>query len=364
MATEITQLPIIELEGSPADMCEAYGEICLEDIHKLYDIRLRTAIVFAREAGRRFTEEQVLEVCRQCLPITEEYDPVGYEEFCGVGRGSGLSPEQVYALNGFTDLRDILGYADLPAGWGCSSLIIAPDRGEGSHSLLGQNWDLQTSNMEHVCLVHRRPNDSPETCSLTVTGALSLIGINSEGICVGNTNLVTTDARIGVQYLSVLHRALNSRSFKEAVEAVTSAPRGGAHYYYVGGPNGEAAGIECTACSHVRFDVTSGTFTHCNHMLDEGNQKLEVERPTGSTCHRQDRLSHLLASHEGTFSPDDLKTYFADHEGGNELAICRHDDLNGASTNACVILSPQTRELHACRAQPHVGEWVKRIFNF
>ena len=145
----------------------------------------------------------------------------------------------------------------------------------------------------------------------------------------------------------------------EAVESIRRAPRSGAHYYYAAGPDGTAVGMECSAAKAVPFEVNGGLFVHCNHALAKEIAALEIEAPNASTLHRQERLSHLLGSHEGPIGPEDLKRLLSDHEGGEDRCICRHDfeDMN---TNATVIMSPATREIHACRAQPHVGEWVTR----
>lgn len=352
-------LPIVELAGSPAHMGETFGEQCRAEIRELYAVRLGAAIRFAARRGRHFREAQVLAVARQCLEPTALYDPVGYREFLGIARGANLAPEQLYAMQGLTDLRDVLGFGPPPEGVGCSSFVVAGDRAAGGRLFLGQNWDLQTDNMPFVCLVHRQPDDAPETWCLTLAGCLALIGINAAGIAVGNTNLQTTDARVGVQYLSVLHRALRSRSLDEAVDSICQAPRAGAHYYYAAGPGGVAFGLECSARRVVRFEVRTGTFVHCNHALSPEIVCLEPAPPNPSTSHRQRRLRELLDGHPDPLGIDDAKAMLADHQGGPDRCICRHD-FEGTSTNAAVILSPDTREIHACRAQPHIGEWTTR----
>jgi len=353
------ELPIIELGGTPREMGQAFGELCKGDIREFYEVRMKLAILFAREHGRRLSEAEVLGICRESLTPTQEFDPEGYEEFCAIGAAAGLSPEQTYALNGLTDLRDVLAYSRLPDGIGCSSFVVGPDRAAEGQLLLGQNWDLYTSNMKYVMLVHRKPSNAPETLCVTTAGCLSLIGINSEGLAVGNTNLQTRDSRIGVQYLSILHRALRCTELEEAAELVAGSPRAGAHYYYLGGPDGRAVGLECSATRSVRFNLDSGTFVHCNHCLASGLAELQVPPAGDSTFHRQTRLSALMQSHEGQIGVEAVKGMLSDHEGG-ELAICRHHGADGVSTNACIIMSPGTHEIHACRSQPHEGSWVSR----
>lgn len=352
-------LPIIELAGSSRRMGEAFGESCAEQVRELYERRLESAIRFSEGRGRPVSEDQVLDIARECLKPTEAYDPVGYDEFLGIARGTGISPEQCYVLQGLTDLRDLLAFGPAPEGEGCSSFIVAADRSATGSMLLGQNWDLLTDNMPYVRLVHRKPENAPPTWSLTLTGCLTLIGINAEGIAVGNTNLQTTDARVGVQYLSVLHRALRCRSLPEAVESIRQAPRSGAHYYYAAGPEGTAVGVECSATREALFEIRSGCFVHCNHALSKDIAALQAQAPTPSTAHRQERLGELLETHDQGMGIGELKRFLSDHEGGEARCICRHD-CEDVSTNAAVIMSPATREIHACRSQPHVGQWVTK----
>ena len=340
-------------------MGEAFGESCREEVRELYTLRMKSAIRFSEKNGRTVTEEQVLNIARECLKPTNAYDSIVYDEFVGIAHAAGISPEQCYALQGLTDLRDLLAFGPLPEGVGCSSFILGADHSATGRMLLGQNWDLQTDNIPYVRLVHRKPENDPETWSLTLTGCLTLIGINAEGIAVGNTNLQATDARVGVQYLTVLHRALRCRSLSEAVESICQAPRSGAHYYYAAGPDGVAVGLECSATRAVSFEIRSGFFVHCNHALTEEIAALQTEAPTPSTVHRQKRLSQLLESQERAIGIEDLKRFLSDHNGGEDRCICRHD-FEDISTNATVIMSPGTREIHACRSQPHMGRWVTR----
>lgn len=356
---DLTQLPVIELQGASQQLGEQLGEETRAETQELYALRLESALLFAREnGGRTLSEERVLETARRCLPIAREYDPIGHEEFCGIARGAGLTPEQLFVTQGLTDLRDVLAFSGSVEAEGCSAFIVEGSRTENGQLLIGQNWDLQTNNMPYVRLIHRRPDDSsPETWSLTLTGCLTLIGISSEGIAVGNTNLQTRDARLGVQYLSVLHRTLRSRTFEEAVQAVESAPRAGAHYYYVADRDGRAVGLECSAQQCVKLVPEDGLLVHCNHALAPEIAALEVDKPGSSTSCRQARLSSLLEEKSPKVNLENLKEMLSDHENGED-AICRHGKTGEeVSTNACVIMSPETGEMHACRGQAHEAQW-------
>ena len=364
---ESPTLESIEVAGTPRGMGESFGEAYRGETHELYERRLANAIEQARlNGGRTFGVKDVLSVAGSCLSITEEYDPTGFAEFLGIARGASLSPEQLFVTQGLTDFRDILAFADnvydgpvvRPDAEGCSSFLVAPDRSQTDGVLAGQTWDLYTDNMPFIRLVRRRPIDAPETISLTLTGCLSLIGLNSEGIAVGNTNLCTRDARIGVQYLSIIHRALRSRSADEAIASITAAPRSAAHYYYVADRSDNAVGLECSATRCERFDVSRGILVHCNHSLGETIRELEVPITEESTYARQSRLTHLLDDRESpSLNSETLKQALSDGDGG-DLAICRYrtGDFD-VSTNAAVVMSPREGAIHACRGQPDRGVW-------
>lgn len=360
-STSRMKLPVIELAGTPRAMGETFGETCRAEINDLYTLRLDAAITAASEWGNRtYTPDQVLDLAEKCLPISQKFDPQGHEESLGIAQGANLTPAQVFVLHGLTDLRDLLAFGSA-VDEGCSAFLVARDRGEAGQVFVGQNWDLQTDNMPYVRLVHRRPSDAPETWSVTPTGCLSLIGMNSEGIAVGNTNLVTNDARLGVHYLSVIHRALRCSTVEEAVAVIRDAPRAGAHFYYVAGPT-SAVAIECSATCSVVTPVDQGTYAHCNHALNAEIAQFEYHLPADCSPDRQNRFTDMLKTHDAPIGVNDLRQMLSDRHN-DQTPICRYENPPGYSTNAAVIMSPGTGEIHACGSQPDAGEWVTKRFS-
>ncbi len=356
----ITNLPLVELEGDFRQMGRQFGEACRSQIQELFEIRLQSAIEHAAEKGRIFTPEQALSLVAANLPIVQNYSQEIYEECLGISEGANISLAQLFILQGLTDFRDFLTWGKVADGFGCTAFAIPKEMTASNSSILAQNWDLGTKNMPFVCMVHRRPINSPESYSLTVYGGLSMIGLNSEGIAVGTTNIKSTDSTIGVHYLHIIHNILSGKSLLEAEKKVIKAPRSGAHFYLLGDRMGKFKGIECTALNHAYILPKKNCISHCNHILHPSLVELEAEKRSASTCFRQERITSLL--NDTNFSIAKVKEILADHEG-EELAICRHDKKgDGISTNAAVIIEPQNGKIHACRSQPHLGNW--RTFSF
>jgi isopenicillin-N N-acyltransferase like protein len=351
---------VVHLQGTPSAMGEAMGESLRQEIHELYERRLQNAIEQARTYGNRSaTAADVLDLAHACVAPTEAYDPRGFQELVGIARGAGLTLDQVLAMNGLTDLRDVLAFGGGAAAerfGGCTSFVAQRDATRDGRILAGQTWDLATDNMPYVIGVHRRPADGPATFCLTTVGCLSLIGLNDEGIGVGTTNIRTRDSRPGVTYLSLVHRALSCRSFEEAVNAVLSARRAGGHYYYLVDRAGHAAAIECSALSAERIDVTRGAHVHTNHCLAPGHQAIEADTPTASSHARQKRMEALLSQHHGAVDVELVRGFLADRENGDN-AICR-DGEGGISTNGAIVLSPEGPAVQACQGPPDRARWI------
>lgn len=351
-------LRVLEFSGSPSQMGEAFGESCREQIAELCELRLRNALDQASKyGGRSARPEQLFAIARRCLEGTRRYDQSGHDELAGIARGAGLPLDQIMALGGLTDLRDTLAWGGDPeTTGGCTSFIVGRDASAEGRPLCGQTWDLATDNQPFVVAVHRRPLAGPQTWCVTTVGCLSLMGMNEHGIAVGTTNLRTLDARVGVPYLNLIHRALACRDHASAVAAITDAQRAGGHFYYVVHADGQASALECTATRHLEGPVEAGSHVHCNHCLVPEHAELEGDTPRQSSEARYRRMSELLGGCPEGHDLSCLQEHLSDTAGG-ELAICR-DDFAGISTNAAIVMDPGRLSLRACQGLPSRAGWV------
>jgi len=349
---------ILRLEGTHREMGEAFGETCRDDIATFYRLRLDIAIEQAwTYGGRRVSEDEVLDLARRSLPLTQAYHPDGYEELMGIADGANLKPAEILTLNGLTDFRDGLAWEDEEAETdGCSAFIAQRNTSKDNVVLCGQTWDLATNNMPFVIGIHRKPKRGAETWAMTTVGCLTLIGMNEHGLSVGTTNVRTLDARPGVNYLSILHKLLTYPDVPSAVGAVTSAPRAGGHYYFLADAAGRATAVECTATLHRQQEIHEGIHVHCNHCVVDAHQDLEGREPTSSSLSRTERLQTLLENGTGNIDLDYTQQCLSDTANGDD-AICR-DDTNGISSNGAVVMSPERREIRMCHGLPSTAKWV------
>lgn len=355
----LLELPQIHVTGSPTELGRGQGEQLKPMIQAFVDQRLRAARVYLRERGIR-DEQTFRALGASCLAALEAWDHDGWVEHCALATAAGVDAVDLYTTGNMTDVRDILA---LPAtkteAEGCSLALVPASHSASGEVIGAQTWDLNPSDLDFVVAVHRRPNHGPETWSVTCAGCPSLVGINSHGVAVGTTNIKTRGSRVGIPYLSLLHRALRSTSRTEAGQVFESAPRAAAHTYWAADAGG-ASDWECTATSSVRHDANRGPRARTNHCQEAAHQRHEGEPASPSSLARLRKVQGWLAV--GGQDVDSLKRLFADRSDGVDSVNRFAEDHQGTSTNACLIAIPARRELHACRGSSDRGRWVRLGF--
>ncbi len=356
----LLELPTITLMGTPEQMGHAYGEGLRAPIRAFVEQRVRAARIYLYERGIR--DDQALSALgAQCLAALKTWHPDGWSELQATAEGAGVDAVELYTTGNMTDVRDILVLGGMCAeSEGCTTAHAGHERTAGGQVLAAQTWDLNPSDLDFVYAVHRRPSAAPATWSITCAGCPSLIGMNEHGVAVGTTNIKTRGSRVGIPYLSLLHRMLGCRHRASAEQVLTSAPRAAAHTYWIA----DAAGVtdlECTATTAVRRETgAAGVLTRTNHCLVEDHRTHEGEVASASSQKRLARAGAVLAA--GAVTVDSLKALFADRSDGVDSINRFAEDGQGTSTNACMIAEPATRTLHVCRGSSDRGAWVDLTF--
>ena len=337
-------LRIIDLAGTPYDMGYAHGQQLASEVCALTEERQKLCEEELGEAGLSVPRGEELKLAKQHLDIQAEHVPDVHREFCGIADGAGVPAEELLIGNGYTDFRDVLKLrASEPHE--CTSFLVKPGASADGCTYLGQTWDMHATAEPFVVVFRRQPKDRPQSITLTTAGCLSLVGMNEEGLALGNNNLVPTDARPGVIYLAMIHDFLGQRFFERAKSAITDAPRASGHNYYLADASGQTLDVETSGARHVEIDPPASTYAHANHYEAEALKGLEMAAPAKSSLARKERLSALLSDAEGAIDVARLHECLSDTCGGEETGICRHGEVRSC---AAVVMCPQRREVWAC----------------
>lgn len=354
------ELPLIEASGTPAQLGQCIGQALRGDVSAMIDRRMQAAEQYfaARGAG---STDRMKEVGAACLEMLADWDIDGWDEHNATASAARVDAATLYAAANYSDVRDIVCF-DLTSGddEGCTS-VAAPASLTGSGELLvGQTWDLHPLDVDSVVAVHRLPSDQPETWSVTVAGAPTLIGMNQFGVWVGTTNIKVTGVRVGVCYLSVLHRAIRCSDRESAAAAIEHAPRAAAHTFLLADGAG-AIELECTATTSSRRDLSESSLVRTNHCVSRPHVDAEAEPPSASSISRAARAADLMAGEN--LSVESIRALMKDRDGGVEAINRYPDDGEPTATNACAIGIPEARHFEACRGPADRGAWARLMFD-
>jgi isopenicillin-N N-acyltransferase-like protein len=354
------RLEKISVRGAPRDLGRAQGEALRVRIQAFVEQRLAALRGYLAERGEAARFSEFVNTGGACLEAARRFDPEGTSEHEGIAEAAGIESSLLYAATNMTDVRDVLVLPSAADREGCTSLIVPAALTREGALISGQTWDLNPTDLDYVVAVCRRPNQGPETWSITCAGALSLMGMNADGIAVGTTNIKTRASRVGVGYLSILHRALRARKLDEALSVIRAAPRAAAHTYWAVDASGGAE-LECDPEAVSERKLALEPLVQTNHCQAPVLKLREGELASRSSQQRYARADTWLR--EGGQDIDKIRRLFADRSDGVDSINRYPEDDQGTTTNACMVCFPRQRALWACRGPADRGEWERLEFS-
>lgn len=343
-------LPLVSVSGTPAECGAAYGTAAADLIaanNETYLARFRLRAGLGRSEVHGWGAE--------FRTTTRKHHPRIAAMLDGVAEGSGVAVEEIYALNGRTELL----YGAAPRE--CTALGLI-----GDGTVIGQNWDWHPDQRPYSLLLATTDENGFSVATLAEAGMLGKAGLNSAGlgVCVNMLGCDRDGTRGGVPYHVILRAALESSDLTIALRRTCSSPRSASINLLIGQAHDGPGGGEIIDVELVPGDVgllhpdEHGRIAHANH-LESGVAVRDYLKDLGSSSFfRAARARRLLA---GGMSMVDI---FADHAGFPN-AICRHVDERDvhddkSETIFSVILDLDDQRLGIAEGPPcgSTYEWV------
>ena len=358
---------LIELHGNNLEIGNQIGKMFTKEIKKFINARYSTISVEFNNNNLNFEKEDYYQISKGLIRSLKSFTPNEYDEVVGVSEGSDTNIEDVIFALGYSDIFDFL-YRDYKNKSSvniksdeCTSFISPPNCNRSRKIYVGQTWDMPPGTEKYTALFHKMLDDDNEFYSYTTVLGLTHMGMNSSGVCIGTTNVATTETEIGLIFPALIQSALSRHNCKESVEAIKTLPKISGHYYYIASQNTPAYAIEVSALNCKVEEIYNGIYVHANHYKTEIFQKNAINY-SPSSCKREQKLEDFLTQNCGKLTVDDCINILASHKAG----ICRHsqkEEKIPSETCGAVIFSPVEKKMFISFGYPCKNKWNEISLN-
>jgi isopenicillin-N N-acyltransferase like protein len=255
----VNGLPILLVQGSPAEMGEQVGVLALKPALSLSKL----ADEFVRSQGWERVYPILLKTGNVMLP---QFPPDHLKELEAAARASGWSRDLLVFVNTLPDLRKL---------GGCSTLVVEAARSATGGPLFGRNLDWPPFGQAHeyTLVTVYRPTGKRAFASITYPAMMGCFtGINDAGLALADLTVTSAkDASVkfdpaGTPYTLALRRVLEECTTVEQAEQLLRALKRTTLQNVAIGDRKQAVVFEITPKSIVVRPSTDGLCVCTNHF--------------------------------------------------------------------------------------------------
>lgn len=307
-------IPIIQMNGSPQQIGQTYGQRLGDPMHLLLEAYLKPW--FGNDL-KRWSAELAASAFEPYIP--DEYD----QELDAIAQTSGLDKRQLLLAQCFLDL--------MPAT-ACSTITLPPSASPDGVGRFGRNLDfpgLGVAAKQTVILIYH-PSGRYAFAAVGWPGLIGVVsGINEYGLTLANMEVPREFRAPHAMPYPMLYRTLleRCRTVDEAVTLLKALPRQSANNLMLMDAAGNRAVAEITPEQVI---VRQGAE---HQALASTNNQRGQDRTTTGLSQRFDCMKAEWAAQFG-------------HIGVQQLQLMMRDVSQGDMTLQSMIFEPATRRLY------------------
>lgn len=357
------KFPVISVKGEPFECGLQYGSQAGDLIRRNIDLYFNLWNIML-ESKR----PEIIERCREFIPVIGEYDADILEELEGLAKGANLSLEEIVTLNARYELIWGERMARKFSFSGCTSAVALPEVTKNGHTIIGKNYDMGPLHFDFCVILKVEQNNKPNIVISTEAGFIGGKGMNSAGLGVCGNGLVSNLDRFapGVPWFIMKRGVLNAENFARSLKAVLDAPTAISGNMLIAHRDGVTIDLEITPEDVGVIQAEEGILTHSNHFLTTPNRedfRDVLKRYIPNTLYRHQRARRLLESDRGDIDIGCFQRMFSDHFSYPD-SICWHpnprdDELSQLGTITSTIMDLEDRSMYITEGYPCENKYVK-----
>lgn len=291
-----------------------------------------------------YTWEEAQQMAMEYVPYLEKEMPDLMEEARGIAAGAEVDLAVVMVLNTRYELLKFKKNVNCYENAECTCFAVTPEATADKETIGGQNWDNSPFIGENLYVLHIDEENGTKVIGLTEPAQLLRSGMNSHGISVNCSTLLTVkDVRgVAVPTNFMRRRISQCRSLAEAKQLMEGfKPCISINYVISSAKDGDAAVYETTPAENFMIAPSRGIVTQGNDV--QADPTIERFIPADRDHHhhfRGQRLNYLLQKKAGKLTAEDIQEALRDHYGA-PASICNHAGDQSLQTIASMLYCVQ-----------------------
>jgi isopenicillin-N N-acyltransferase-like protein len=304
------------------------------------------ASLFVETAGADWVEST--KRAATYLPALEKNEPDLLEEMRGIAEGAGVAFLDILTINLRSEIA-LTNYSD-----GCTSILTTNT--SRSEVYVAQNWDWVGEASNSTALFDIQKSGKPRIRMMGEAGIIGKFGFNDAGvgICM-NAIRCGTVARDQLPVHLAMRRALECRSFDEAIAMLTSKGVASCFNLNLGDSSGKIASVECTPVGIAPIFPEPGAWTtfHTNHLWSPNLPEGIRDHPSKNSFSRLERIKILTQGQDASVGK--IRSWLSDEEG-KPVSICRSVPYKAVGIERMETLATVIIDLKSLKAEVSFGK--------
>jgi len=286
-----------------------------------------------------YTWEEAQQMAMEYVPYLEQEMPELMEEAKGIAAGAEVDLAVVMVLNTRYELLKFKKNVNCYENSECTCYAVTPEATKENETIGGQNWDNSPFIGENLYILHIDEENGTRIVGLTEPAQLIRSGMNSHGLSVNCSTLLSTkDYRgIAVPTNFMRRRILQCRTFEEASRRVERFRPCVSINYVITSAEGKAVVYETTPVENFKITPSSGVITQGNDIQVDPTLERFIPADRDHQHHfRGQRLGYLLRKQAGEITAEYIEECLKDHYG-YPASVCNHAGDQGLQTIASIL---------------------------
>lgn len=308
-----------------------------------------------------YTWEDTLDMAMEYADYLDGEMPELMREIRGIARGAQVDVSLIMVMNTRYELLKFQKGQNYFDSNECTCYLVTPEATKEKETIGGQNWDNSVFIGENLYVLHIDEENGTKILGLTEPGQLIRSGMNSYGLSVNCSTLLSKKDRRGLAIPTnfMRRRILQCKRLEDARALVEGLKPCVSINYVIASREGDGFVCETNPMENYMIEPHKGIVTQGNDIrINPEIERFIPADDTHAVHFRGQRLDYLLRKKQGEITPEYIMECLKDHEG-YPGSVCNHTANRECQTIASMLYCLDRGIAYICWGNPCEGSYER-----